>query len=226
VNVQANTAAKWSRQSESQRETVTLESGTLAIHVDHTLSSQRRLLVILPDGELEDIGTTFSVTAAAAHTTQVTVQEGRVILRLRGKPALALAGGDTWIPGPEALASTTAPAPAPSPRGLKLAASAPTVPSAAPAIAPSAGASSPEPSTEFHDAMSALNAGDNARAATLFEAFLGRHPRDSHAEDAAYLRVLALQRAGSASAMHQAAGEYLRRYPHGFRRADVEPLSH
>jgi TolA-binding protein len=224
VNVQANTAAKWSRQSENQRETLTLESGTLAIHIDHTLPSQRRLLVILPDGELEDIGTTFSVTAAAAQTTQVTVQEGRVILRLRGKPALALAAGDSWSLAPEPVASTAVPlAPAATPRSPKAAPSVPAPPSA---LASSAAASASEPATEFHDAMSALNAGNNARASTLFGAFLARYPHDSHAEDAAYLRVLALQRAGSSSAMRQAAAEYLARYPHGFRRADVEPLSH
>jgi hypothetical protein len=38
---------------ESDREVVTLEHGALWIHVEHTPGA-RRLLVVLPDGELED----------------------------------------------------------------------------------------------------------------------------------------------------------------------------
>jgi TolA-binding protein len=73
--------------------------------------------------------------------------------------------------------------------------------------------------------MKALNGGDSARAAALFSAFISAYPRDSRGEDAAYLRVLALQRAGNSSAMKQAAADYLSRYPRGFRRAEVEQLS-
>ena len=51
VNVRAEVSTKWSRQTEARGEIVRLESGTLSIHVDHALSPQRRLLVILPDGE-------------------------------------------------------------------------------------------------------------------------------------------------------------------------------
>jgi len=91
--------------------------------------------------------------------------------------------------------------------------------------APAPAADSSDPATDFRAAMSDFTSGDNARASSLFATFLGQHPRDSHAEDAAYLRVLALQRAGNASGMKQAATEYLARYPHGFRYAEVEPLS-
>ena len=41
-----------------------------------------RLLVILPDGELEDIGTTFTVSAADDQTNRVVVKEGSVLLRV------------------------------------------------------------------------------------------------------------------------------------------------
>ena len=74
--------------------------------------------------------------------------------------------------------------------------------------------------------MSALDGGDNRTAAARFAAFLATHPRDARAEDAAYLRVIALQRAGDAASMKEAAIQYLRRYPNGFRRAEVEALSH
>jgi hypothetical protein len=239
VKVQAATTTKWSRRAENQLETITLETGTLSIRVDHQLP-HRRLLVLLPDGELEDIGTTFSITAAAGHTTQVTVQDGSVILRLHEAPALTLRAGDSWIPAPAPVTTASAPNPAPPPSRLS-AHDAKATPTAAPALAPSVSApeapdgpavpsvadptNRPDPASDFRAAMSAFSIGDNARASALFAAFLGQHPRDSRAEDAAYLRVLALQRAGNSTAMQQAAAEYLKRYPHGFRHAEVEPLS-
>ena len=73
--------------------------------------------------------------------------------------------------------------------------------------------------------MAMLDAGDNARAAAAFALFMRDHPEDSRVEDAAYLRVLAFQRSGDAAGMKNAADDYLRRFPQGFRRADVETLS-
>ena len=246
VKVQAATTTKWSRRAENKLETITLETGTLSIRVDHQLP-HRRLLVLLPDGELEDVGTTFSVSAASGHTTQVTVQDGAVILRLRDAPALTLRAGDSWIPAPAPTtappAASQAPArpvvpahgarPAPATVGPSRvsAAGASAVPSVAavPGVAdvPSAtdSAQRSDPAADFRVAMSSFTGGDNSRAARLFAAFLNQHPRDSRAEDAAYLRVLALQRAGNLNGMKQAAAEYLKRYPHGFRQAEVEPLS-
>lgn len=253
VKVQAATTTKWSRRAENQVETITLETGTLSIRVDHQLP-HRRLLVLLPDGELEDIGTTFSVTAAAGRTTQVSVQDGSVVLRLRDTPALTLRAGDSWISAPapvttasaasqppavpllHAPSANVAPTAAPAPSiSTPAAPAAPAPATLAPASAAVAGARTvptvpdsvnrPDPAADFRAAMSAFTGGDNPRASRLFAAFLRQHPRDSRAEDAAYLRVLALQRAGDASGMKQAAAEYLKRYPRGFRHAEVEPLS-
>jgi hypothetical protein len=251
VMVQADTTTQWSRRAEIRQEIIKLESGTLSIHVDHRLS-HRRLLVLLPDGELEDIGTTFSVTAASAHTTSVTVQDGSVILRLRGLPALTLRAGDAWSPAPAELSSAPAfnePPPRAVLRGTSASASAAapatnlSASAAAPATSLSALAAAPapnlsasaatvapasarsDPAADFRAAMSAFTSGDNARASSLFAAFLRQHPRDPRGEDAAYLRVLTLQRSGDSIGMKKAAGEYLVRYPRGFRHAEVEPLS-
>jgi hypothetical protein len=232
VKVEAAPTSRWSRRTETLRDIITLESGTLSIHVDHRLS-QRRLLVLLPDGDLEDVGTTFSVTAAASQTTNVTVRDGSVILRLRDLPAVTLHAGDAWSPAPAKLenapASESAPAfdalPARAPRSEKLLApAAPAASRPAPASAP-AFVDRSDPAADFRAAMSAFTRGDHVRASSLFAAFLSQHPRDSRGEDAAYLRVLTLQRAGDLSAMKQAASEYLVRYPQGFRRAEVEALS-
>ena len=82
--VHADSTAVWTERMVGERENVVLERGALWIHVDHS-SGEGRLLVVLPDGELEDIGTTFMVNAEDGRTTRVAVQEGHVVLRLRGQ---------------------------------------------------------------------------------------------------------------------------------------------
>jgi hypothetical protein len=217
VTIRADSGARWSRQPDAHLDRIMLESGALSIRVDHA-TSKRRLLVLLPDGELEDIGTTFSVSADAGHTTRVIVQDGSVVLRLHGRPPLALGAGDSWSPPPAPAATPleSKPAPAPSRRAKP-------TPTTTPA--PRRSTPDPDPSADFRAAMSAFDSGDNTLAATRFAAFLSQHPRDLRAEDAAYLRVLALQRAGNSAATQQAARDYLGRYPRGFRRAEVETLS-
>jgi TolA-binding protein len=240
ILVQADSSARWSRQTHAERETIVLESGELSIKVDHA-ASPRRLLVVLPDGELEDIGTTFSVAANAGKTTRVSVQEGSVILRLRGQPALALTAGELWSPSvaaapsnsaPSAASTSSAPSPTPNltwePNPISHAAEGPAESSPPSVAAPASAAappSAPDPAAAFRTAMAALDRGDNNQAATLFNAFVAAHPRDSRAEDALYLRVIALQRTGNAAATERAASDYLRHYPSGFRKAEIESLA-
>jgi hypothetical protein len=217
VTIRADNGSRWSRHVEAGLEKILLENGSLSLHVDHA-AARRRLLVVLPDGELEDIGTTFSVSADAGHTTRVTVQEGSVVLRLHGTPALVLGAGDSWSPPSSAAAAAlrSTPPPAPARRSAK----------PAPSTTPAPGRNTPgaDPSADFRSAMSAFNSGDNPGAAIRFAAFLSRYPSDLRAEDAAYLRILALQRASDAPAAQQAVRDYLERYPHGFRHAEVEAL--
>ena len=223
--VHADSTAVWAERMVGDRENVVLERGALWIHVDHS-SGEGRLLVVLPDGELEDIGTTFMVSAEDGRTTRVAVQEGHVVLRLRGQAPIALGPGDTWIPDPRPVASARASvAPsadlAPTARLDRGERSTPSPRSSASLAAPPAS----DPSVDFRAAMAALDVGDNHQAAAAFADFLEKHPRDPRSEDAAYLRVVALQRSGDSAGMKQAALEYLRRYPAGFRQAEVEPLS-
>ncbi len=221
--VHADSKAVWADRRVGDRENVILERGALWIHVDHS-SGDGRLLVVLPDGELEDIGTTFTVSADDGHTTRVAVQEGHVVLRLRGQPAIALGPGDTWIPDPRPVASARGSV-APSADSAPTARGDPGVRMAPPSSGPLAASPAPNPSVDFRAAMAAFDIGDNHQAAAAFADFLEKHPRDARAEDAAYLRVIALQRSGDGAGMKQAAIEYLRRYPAGFRQAEVEPFS-
>ena len=285
VVVHAEGTASWSRRSEGAVEKILLERGVLSIRVDH-IPQRPRLLVVLPDGELEDIGTRFTVSAEASRTTRVSVESGSVVLRIRGQAPLSLGAGETWHPSqpadgsacpsceppqvagaasaagaPSALAN---PAPASSradgsaclscePPRVAGATSVPPAPlsaalgsarsrPAAAALASSGRATSPpanapgddpkpgldaalDPALDFRTAMSALDSGDNFTAATRFSSFLSAHPGDARCEDAAYLRVIALQRTGNVDSMKKAAAHYLRRYPNGFRRAEVAALA-
>jgi hypothetical protein len=223
--VHADSTAVWSEHTEGDRESVVLERGALWIHVDHS-SGEGRLVLVLPDGELEDMGTTFTVSAEDGHTTRVAVQEGHVVLRLRGQPSVTIGPGDAWVPDTRPTASacaSVAPPAEPAPRTLLAPAARGTLPSSAPFA--SALAPDPDPAVDFRAAMAGLDVGDCKQAAAAFASFLEKHPRDRHAEDAAYLRVIALQRCGDRGATKEAALEYLQRYPNGFRQAEVEILS-
>jgi TolA-binding protein len=72
--------------------------------------------------------------------------------------------------------------------------------------------------------MAAFAMGSYAEADERFTEFVGRFPGDSRCEDAAFLRtVIALRRGDSAAAVARARG-YLRRFPNGFRRDEIEQM--
>jgi hypothetical protein len=224
--IRAGATTIWSsRRGDGGREEITLRHGLLRIHVDHAAGEQP-LLVRLPDGELEDIGTTFTVIVDDAQTTRVTVEDGRVALRLRGRPAVDIGAGEVWSPEP--VRAVLAP-PAAPPAGEDVAGQ-PRPPAARPARslrtrAPQPAAAAPDPLADFRAASAALRAGDNRGAASAFARFLDEHARDPMAEDAAYLRIIALQRLGAGGETRRAAETYLQRFPTGFRRAEVERLA-
>jgi hypothetical protein len=237
VVVRADGDAIWSSRTDGDREWIVLSRGALSIHVDHPQgeapharqraepdTGEGRLIVVLPDGELEDIGTTFTVSADADHTTRVAVAEGRVLLRLRGRPQITMGPGDSWVrETPAPVACATAPLALPP-----SAEPAPREPSSHPArspLPPSSAGAPGDSSSDFRAAIDALERGDSRQAAALFAEFLGKHPGDRRTEDAAYLRAIALQRCGDAVGTKDAAREYLRRYPYGFRRLEMEQLS-
>ena len=240
ANVHADPATAWSERVEGAREVVTLDHGSLSIHVDHGTHT-RQLVVLLPDGELEDTGTTFTVSADNGRTTRVAVQDGSVVLRLRGQAPVAVGAGDTWVPiavpaVASALASASAsasalasasgsstPAGEPSPKSPSH--SPPAMPNAQPPRVSTPSDPSRDASVDFGSPMAWLDRGDNRAAAEGFTRFLQSHPGDSRAEDAAYLRVIALQRCGDHNGVRAAAREYLHRFPEGFRRAEVMMLS-
>lgn len=235
--VRPDGVAVWSERTDGDLHRVLLDRGTLWIHVDHASGRAHRVLVALPDGELEDTGTTFTVSAEDGHTTRVTVLDGSVMLRVHGKPPVSLGAGEMWAPSvlpPVSGCASAVPSisPAVEPprlRPMRTPPSARVAPAASSALRgrPSvavAAAPAPDPSVEFRGAMAAFDQGDNHAAAAGFGDFLARHPDDPRAEDAGYLRVIALQRCGDQDAMRLAAEDYVRRYPEGFRLTEVKAL--
>ena len=73
--------------------------------------------------------------------------------------------------------------------------------------------------------MRLIARGDYAARADKLDAYQHANPADARAEDAAYLSVLALQRAGRREAAVAAARRYLQRYPRGYRRSEVQAIA-
>ncbi|HVY38879.1 MAG TPA: FecR domain-containing protein [Polyangia bacterium] len=227
ASIQADGGTAWRRRpGADDREEIALRHGTLWIHVDRA-AGERPVRVLLPDGELEDRGTTFTVSADATATTRVIVQEGRVVLRLRGRAPVELGAGERWpssAPAVARLAGAARAVSAPLPPDEHRAAPARVARSTRPMLEPTPAAAA-DPLAAFRAAAAALRAGDNAGAAMAFTRFLTDHPDDLMAEDAAYLRVIAFQRMGAGADLRRAARAYLQRFPAGFRREEVSRLT-
>lgn len=73
--------------------------------------------------------------------------------------------------------------------------------------------------------VGSLARGDFGDAAERLRAFRKAHPEDARAEDAAFLTVLALDRAGRRDEAAAAAREYLAAYPNGYRRAEAAAIA-
>lgn len=225
TSIRADGGTVWSKRTgNDNREEIALERGVLRIHVEHAAGGGG-VLVRLPDGELEDLGTTFSVSADGEHTTRVEVAQGKVALRLHARLSIEIEAGRVWLPDGPAIVppATTGPAlQVEPPRDRDR--SAPRV-SARSLRSQATMVAAPDPLVDFRTASAALRAGENGQAAAAFARFLADHAGDPMAEDAAYLRVIALQRMGAEGDMKRAAEDYLERFPGGFRHAEIEPLA-
>jgi hypothetical protein len=225
AHVEANRGAAWSREASASAESIRLSDGVIRVTVPHQHRGHR-FLVLLPDGQIEVRGTRFEVEVRDRHTTRLDVAEGLVALRLGARTEQLLAAGSHWAPTPStadlapALAPVLAPAPEQGPHARPAGVHA-RRPAPAQASETTSGLSS------FVAGLDAFQRGDLAIAADDFAAFEREHPTDDRAEDAGYLRVVALRRAGTTLAACAAAESYLRRYPAGARRWEtVDYLVH
>ena len=208
--------AVWRQTREEGVERVELEAGTLRVHV-RAQSPGERFIVQLPDGEIEVRGTTFDVTALDGSTRHVGVDEGTVVLRLRGSPDLRLGPRTSWegpaSPRESATGDVTA------------------VATSAPATSPKR--RSPQPrdarleddgAAAYVGAMRSFREGHYDLAAAAFHAFALAHPRAPEGEDASFLEAVSLARAGRADAAALAAERHLESFPRSFRRKEASIL--
>jgi hypothetical protein len=215
----------WSRARVEATETLNLAEGKLAVQVTRH-DPRQRLLVQLPDGELEDVGTVFTVEVQGGKTRAVAVTEGRVALRLRGRSELVLSAGESFQAPDESSPGASAAALGSSepPRDTPGAPGAATKSGARPSPAGDELPACPSASL-FQDGVRAFKHGEFGAAASLLERFSAACGRSNHAEDAAYLRMVALARAGRTDAARAQARAYLERFPQGFRRKEAQRLA-
>jgi hypothetical protein len=226
---------------------IVLSDGTLSLHVAH-LAPRQRFVVVLPDGELEVRGTRFIVEAGGGRTARVLVTEGVVALKIAGAPERTLIAGQSYTPGAVRLEERASPpavraevpavviAPPPPKRVLDSAprAASHDAPSRAPPAAAAAAAQATaaeaarlpvEAAGEaFHTAMAAFSLGSYAEADERFAAFMERFAADSHCEDASFLRTVIALRRGNAGAAVARGRSYLKRFPDGLRRKEIERM--
>ncbi|HTA91167.1 MAG TPA: FecR domain-containing protein [Polyangiaceae bacterium] len=215
VEVRAEAGTRWSERTSRESDQVNLWEGTAAFTVHpHKL---RRVVIQLPDGEVEDIGTVFEIRVSERHTRRISVSQGRIAIRLRGRPAFSLCAGEAWEAEPAAHNGPEAEAAAGR--------ISPPLSNAHPVAA--AGASSV--TTRSSHVAARPRASATAEKGPPFSAPLanGRpEPRAENsgsdgAEDDAYLQLLeSLKRDDNAGARARAK-DYLLRFPNGFRRIEV-----
>ena len=70
-----------------------------------------------------------------------------------------------------------------------------------------------------------MEQGNFGEAIERLGAFRRSHPGDSRSEDAAFLVIVALQRAGRHQAAAAAARDYLASYPSGYRRGEAQRIA-
>lgn len=190
VDATAAGDARWTKRTEGETERVDLSDGTLRLRV-RKAPNGRKVVVHVPDGEIEDLGTTFQVVVRDGATQRVAVEEGRVTIRLTNAAPVTIASGDTWE-----RAAPSAPMPV-APAGVRSSTS------SAPPLPPASAA---------HERPAAAPVGVSSAFAI---------PAHGDEEDAAYLRAVRLVREGRGSEARAAARDYLRRFPDGFRREEM-----
>ncbi len=214
VEVRAEAGARWFERTSRELDRVDLSEGAAAFTVHpHKL---RRVVIQLPDGEVEDIGTVFEIRVSAQHTRHISVSQGRIAIRLRGRPAFSLCAGEAWESEPashDGLEADTA-AGRISP-----------VSNAQPVAAAIASGVTPRSS----HAGTRPRASATAEKGSPFSAPLANgqpQPRPENtgsdgAEDDAYLAILESLKRDNYAGARAGAKDYLLRFPNGFRRIEV-----
>ncbi len=217
VEVTASEGSHWEEHQSGSEDRITLHNGHYQLSIRRP-SARSRVILFLPDGKIEDVGTVLEIWIANGHTDHVAVQSGEVMLQLGEASALRLRAGEHWsrLLHSEESVPSRAIAPAIA-ENLAVAARSHDKPLPGGLSRPSSrreGASS-SPSTSLSGAQSAPPLPPS------------KAPNESVpiAEDVAYSRLLKLLHGGDRGSALESARDYLRRYPEGFRRVEVMQIA-
>lgn len=225
TRVTGSEEARFERSSTVGVERVELSEGAVDLEV-RPLVAGERFLVATGDAEVEVRGTVFHVEAHSRRLTRVSVSEGKVEVRYAGA-MITLEAGSSWSASPDGSGAANSPKLRPQTTGASPSATVPVTDRgkvASTGSAAAAASAAPAGASSFGEGVRLIERGDYAAAAEKLDAFRLANPGDQRAEDAAYLSILALQRAGRREAAVEAARRYLDRYPHGFRRAEAQAI--
>jgi hypothetical protein len=196
----ASSGSRFDQQRRAGLDSVTLHEGTLSIDFDR--GPHADLLVRVPDGEIRDLGTVFRVTVSAGRTVEIAVQEGAVVFRRPGETDVIVLAGEVFQRA-EALE------PAPSEPEAS-------IPSAIRAPRSHRIAGPPRVAAPRVNATRSVAAGLDAPHTPELSAAQ---------EDAAYLHIVELLEVGQRHEAGRAARVYLREFPDGFRRNEVQRIA-
>lgn len=101
-------AARWRSVVDEAVEKIDLSDGTLRLRVNKKPGG-KRVIVRVPDGEIEDLGTVFHVVVRDGRTARVGVDEGSVTIRLHGMAPIVIGAGQTWERGEERVVFSRSP---------------------------------------------------------------------------------------------------------------------
>ena len=220
VSVHAEHDASWSSHVDEGVERIELRNGTLEVVV-HRGPDDRHVLLLVPDGVIEDLGTTFRVSVLAGRTTNIRVIDGAIVFRRRDQAPIRVEAGSTWVV-PVPLAVVDGPLTSASGVDASPVAEAAHVPSAA---HPAADLVSPDVARADGKQLSDARPDRGSSSSSSPSASAVASSIVGSAEDAAYLRVLDLLHEGRREEAKNAAREYLKTFPRGFRRPELERIA-
>jgi len=201
----AGSGTTWVRHRTRNAEQIDLSDGILSLEVKRA-PGDPRVVVRVPDGEIEDQGTAFKVRVQAGRTAEISVTQGWVVFRRRGYSEVRLPAGATWTPHEKSadIAAATSRAAIVDTHSLQTAGSASMLEQAR-----------RERRARRGHTEAAESAAPSTPTADL--------PSDD--EDVSYLALLSLVRQGKAEPARIVATAYLKRFPNAFRRAEVARIA-
>ena len=187
----------WARNVENGIEWLTLRDGAFRVRI-RPHGAERRVVVHVPEGRIDDLGTIFDVRIQGGKTISISVLDGHVQLWFGGASGVILGTGEIWEAPPSRNAV---------PR--------PTTP-----IAP---ATKVEPQSAVTPQK--VTSSERDHGGSPHRLALRKPANDDRSEDAAYLKVVDLLRSGQRDEARTVARDYVRRFPAGFRRTEMEAIA-